>query len=151
MAEVTIEVESRVVGDRGEPGPLGTVQVTVTARRMPVAELIRSAVLEQIEVLLTKRKLEAEEVREVLNRQYLTPAELAAQAERGAVRYPSKRKRAAPAINPEAEVQKALEAFEARRYLIVVDGQQVQGIEEDVVVGPGSKVTFLRLMPLMGG
>lgn len=45
----------------------------------------------------------------------------------------------------------ALEAFESNRILILVDERQVEALDEEVTVRPGSCVSFVRLTPLAGG
>jgi hypothetical protein len=46
---------------------------------------------------------------------------------------------------------KAVQAFEANRVLLLVDDAQAQTLEQEFVVTPKSRVTFLRLTPLVGG
>jgi hypothetical protein len=45
----------------------------------------------------------------------------------------------------------ALQAFEDRLYLVLVDGAPAQSLDEHVAVGAGSRVSFVRLVPLIGG
>src|SRR5262245_36219755 len=45
----------------------------------------------------------------------------------------------------------ALEAFEANRILIVINERQAESLDEEIVVEPDTKVSFLRLVPLVGG
>jgi hypothetical protein len=45
----------------------------------------------------------------------------------------------------------ALQAFEDRLYLVLVDGAPAQSLDERVAVGAGSRVSFVRLVPLIGG
>lgn len=59
--------------------------------------------------------------------------------------------RAGRKIDWEAQHEKALGAFERNGFLLLVDDRQLTDLEEAVVVKPGSEVTFLRLMPLVGG
>jgi hypothetical protein len=49
------------------------------------------------------------------------------------------------------QYQKALEAFEANGVLILVDDRQVERLDEEVELRAGTRVTFLRLVPLVGG
>lgn len=55
------------------------------------------------------------------------------------------------APDPEQAVGRALAAFEAGRYVVLVDGRQVQSADELVRLTPDSEVTFVRLVPLRGG
>jgi hypothetical protein len=54
-------------------------------------------------------------------------------------------------IDWKEQFEKALEAFRTNRVLVLVDDQQVTSLDADLVVTPGTRVTFLRLLPLVGG
>lgn len=58
-------------------------------------------------------------------------------------------KRAAPDL--ERAVASALSAFEVGRFVLLVDGRQVQSADEVLRLTPSSQVMFLRLLPLRGG
>ena len=45
----------------------------------------------------------------------------------------------------------AVEAFESNRILILIQDRQAESLEQKFRVEPSTKVTFLRLMPLVGG
>jgi hypothetical protein len=45
----------------------------------------------------------------------------------------------------------ALEAFEANRILILVNERQAESLDEEIAVELGTRVSFLRLVPLVGG
>jgi hypothetical protein len=92
-------------------------------------------------------------VQEALRRQYhyLTDDEVTSQAKHGAVRYPSTRPIAIPQIDPQAEVEKALAAFERGSYMVMIDGEPMSRLDEQIAFAPATKVTFLRIMPLAGG
>lgn len=54
-------------------------------------------------------------------------------------------------IDPEKQVEVALDAFSRGRVLLLVDDRQVTELADEVVLAPGSAVTFLKLTPLVGG
>jgi hypothetical protein len=54
-------------------------------------------------------------------------------------------------IDWEAQAAVALEAFERQAFFLFVDGQQVDELDSDVLLGADSEVRFLRLTPLAGG
>src|SRR5947209_4339391 len=54
-------------------------------------------------------------------------------------------------IDWKAQFEKALEAFEASRVLILVNERQVESLEEEIVVEPETSVSFLKLTMLVGG
>ncbi len=45
----------------------------------------------------------------------------------------------------------AVEGFERGRILVLVDDRQVEHLDEHIVVGPETRATFLKLVPLVGG
>jgi len=54
-------------------------------------------------------------------------------------------------IDWEKQFEKAIAAFEGNGFVILVDDQQVTELEEEIVVAPETSVTFLKLVPLVGG
>jgi hypothetical protein len=54
-------------------------------------------------------------------------------------------------IDWKAQFDKALEAFEANRVVILVNERQAESLDEEIVVGPETSVSFLRLTMLVGG
>ncbi len=146
-----VEVRSRTLQGTSQEPALPTIRLDILHEEISVAELIRRTVEEQIRELQVARKLNVAQTQQVLDKQYLTQEEVAEQAETGTIRL-------APATSPQearvsttAEVRKAWRAFEKQAYLVIVDGRRVTTLNEIVVFQPGSAVTFVRLMPLIGG
>ena len=55
-------------------------------------------------------------------------------------------------IAPEKQFEKAVESFYRNGFLVLVDDRQVDELEEEIEVRPDSTtVTFLKLVPLVGG
>jgi hypothetical protein len=54
-------------------------------------------------------------------------------------------------INPAEQVQRALDAFMRNGFLILIDDRQVEQLDDIVVLGEVTVVTFLKLVPLVGG
>ena len=54
-------------------------------------------------------------------------------------------------VDSDEAVGLALQAFEDGLYLVVIDGRQHEDLEEQVILGEDSTVTFLRLVALAGG
>jgi hypothetical protein len=80
---------------------------------------------------------------------FLAERELHAQAERGRIDFGGRE--LDQRVDDDAAVGVALEAFEDGIYFVVIDGHQCEALDEQVVVGADSRVTFLRLVPLAGG
>lgn len=51
----------------------------------------------------------------------------------------------------EAQYEKAVEAFTRRGYVVLVDDAQVTDLDTPVRLRVGGEVTFLKLVPLVGG
>ncbi len=54
-------------------------------------------------------------------------------------------------IDPEEQFETAIESFYRNGFLILVDDRQVEELEEEIEAGPYTTVTFLKLVPLVGG
>ena len=51
----------------------------------------------------------------------------------------------------EAQYAKALEAFEANGFIMLVNDQQIETLNETIELKIGTQINFLRLIPLVGG
>jgi len=49
------------------------------------------------------------------------------------------------------QFDRAVEAFEKNQIVILVNEQQAESLDEEILIAPHMTVTFLRLMPLVGG
>jgi hypothetical protein len=109
---------------------------------LTLAELIARVVRSEV-AAFEKRKRDGRFMR------LLSEDQIAAEAMRGRVdpagRAPVGR------VDEEASVGTALESFEDGRYLVLIDGRQYERLDEQVLLGTESTVTFLRLVPLAGG
>jgi hypothetical protein len=50
-----------------------------------------------------------------------------------------------------AQAGKAEEAFGRNGFFVLVDGRQLEDLDEELALTPGSKIRFVRLTPLVGG
>jgi len=55
------------------------------------------------------------------------------------------------AIDWEKQFARAIEGFETNQIIILVDDRQAEGLEEEIVITPETTVSFVRLVPLVGG
>ncbi len=69
-------------------------------------------------------------------------------AERDVNGYRLRRKRLLDAAEQRA---KAVEAFGRAGFFVLVDDRQATGLEDEIVVRPGTEVRFVKLVPLVGG
>ncbi len=54
-------------------------------------------------------------------------------------------------LDQEKELNKALKAFQENHFLLLLDDRQLTELDEEIVIKPDSMVTFLKLIPLVGG
>ena len=54
-------------------------------------------------------------------------------------------------IDWKAQFEKACEAFESNRVVVLVDDRQCGSLDETITIRRGTEVTFLRLVLLVGG
>lgn len=54
-------------------------------------------------------------------------------------------------IDWKPQFEKALEAFENNGFFILVDDRQAERLDEELVIGPRTEVSFVRLTMLVGG
>jgi len=59
--------------------------------------------------------------------------------------------RARDRLDPERQCLRALEAFRRNGFIVLVDDEQVDDLDAPVQLRAGTRVTFLRLVPLAGG
>ncbi len=105
--------------------------------RITVRELIRSRVYQEVKDHNTKQN-------QTNFRGLVQPTD----AERTLNGYQLKKPRQ---INWKEQFEKAVEAFEKSQILILVNGRQLDSFGDEIEVGPGTTVTFLRLTLLVGG
>lgn len=128
-----ILVEEKVPG---QP-PSEICALTLPANRITVAELIRIYVETQVEKHnIAKVSTAHGENYTTIEEQLLNP--------------PKVDKRFTPAESA-IEVDKALLAFQSNRVFLLIDGKQASSLSEEIELTASSKVTFLKLVPLVGG
>ena len=54
-------------------------------------------------------------------------------------------------IEWQPQFEKAAEAFAAGRVLVLAGDRQAESLDEEIEIGPDTVVSFLRLVPLVGG
>jgi hypothetical protein len=54
-------------------------------------------------------------------------------------------------IDAEQQAQRALEAFSRNGFVVLVDDRQVEDLDAVVDMKMGTQITFLKLVPLVGG
>ena len=54
-------------------------------------------------------------------------------------------------MDPEKQFELAKRAFYTNGFILLVDDRQVHELDEDIEIRPDTTVTFLKLVPLVGG
>ena len=54
-------------------------------------------------------------------------------------------------VDPQAQFEKAIQAFEGNGFLVLVDDRQVESLDDEIALRPETSVSFLKLVPLVGG
>jgi hypothetical protein len=113
-----------------------TFSVRVPGESISVRELIRSRVTQEVEEY-NRRKPE-------VFRLLVQPVE--AERTLNGFRLPRLRR-----IDPQEQFEKALEAFDGNGFVILVDDKQVEDLDAQIDLRADTSVTFLKLVPLVGG
>ncbi len=126
-----------VVRDETPAGAvLAELSLVVPASTITARELIRSRVYHEVDDYNRRRPKEF--------RGLVEPTD----AEKTLTGY---RLRQFRRIDSEEQYQRALAGFQKNQVLILVDDRQVESLDETVELRPTTKVSFLRLVPLVGG
>lgn len=54
-------------------------------------------------------------------------------------------------VDPNRQYERAVEAFDRNGFIVLVDDRQVDDLDTRVELRTGTQITFLRLVPLVGG
>lgn len=134
-----------------DPAPF---ELRLVSERTTPGEIIRQRVTEEVETINRRRHEHFEG--HLRTRSFLIAVDPA--SAEGQLNKPDKglrgfvgRARRPKLIDAGQEVEKALAAFAANRFVMLFDDRQVDGLEMPLFVTPDSEVTFIHLMPLKGG
>jgi len=116
--------------------PEHTFTVHVSGETITVRELIRTRVFQEVEEYNRKQP--------AVFRMLVQPGE----AEHTLNGYKFHKPRP---VNPQAQYEKAIQAFEGNGFLVLVDDRQVETLDDEIALQPETRVSFLKLVPLVGG
>ena len=54
-------------------------------------------------------------------------------------------------ISPQLQTQRAYEAFARNGFFVLVDERQVENLDDEIEIGLDTQVSFVKLVPLVGG
>ncbi len=110
--------------------------LNVTAERMTVRELLRSRVYQEVQDYNIKQGqvyhglVQPEDAEKTLNGWKLQKPRM---------------------LDWKRQFERVIEGFEHNQILILLNDRQTESLDEEFVIEAGTSVTFLRLMPLVGG
>ena len=125
-----VQISDEVIG-----GDAVTWQLELADEELTVRELIRSRVYQEVQDANLKRQNQHQLLITLAN-----PAESS-----------GKRTQAIGNIDWRNHFEQAVVAYDAGRFLLLVDDHQTESLDEVVKVGQLSQITFLKLFPLVGG
>jgi hypothetical protein len=144
----TVEVRNRLVGgSRGDASV--PVLLEFETSEVTAAELIRRAVAQQVRELRATRGLGPDEVHEILARLYLAHDHALDRDVEGSAQSAGRGSPDAGAAD--LEIENAVQGFLTRAYAMLVNGRQIEHLEDVITLEPSNRVTFLRLMAFSGG
>lgn len=138
----TLQVEAAVAGRTRAGAPDHALVVSLPAGPTPLRDLIEAIVRAEVESFLAR----AGDERTV---RVLTEQALAEGLASGSVR--SGGREVAAEVDPDRAVQTAIEAEQDGLFQTIVDDEPVDDLDGVVDVRDGTRVMFLRLVPLAGG
>jgi hypothetical protein len=115
--------------------------LTVPSERITVRELIRERVYQEVQDFNYQKS-------GVIFRGLVQPNDTERVLNGKRTEYRLKEHRT---IDWHPQFEKAIEAFERNGFFVLVGDQQAERLDQEVVVGPGTRVGFVRLTLLVGG
>jgi hypothetical protein len=115
---------------------LGETVLELLTERITVRELIRSRVYQEVKDYNTRKP------------EYFRGLVQPSDAEKTLDGYKVRKGRR---VDWKEQFEAAVEAFEGNRIVVLVDDRQAAGLDEEIVIGPRTQVSFLKLVPLVGG
>ncbi len=125
--------------ETGTGAMLYEFRIEFPTERTTVRELIRERVYQEVRDFNLRRQSGAREFRGLVQ-----PSD----AEKTLNGF---RVRQGRDIDWEQQFDKAIDAFSRNGFLLLVDDKQVESLDEEIVIDPATRVSFVRLVPLIGG
>jgi hypothetical protein len=144
--EATITVEAKVLGRKKALVPDWSVPLPPdfyrSGGRLTLRDLITSIVQEEVDAFNRRQK-----DRGLV--QILTEEEIASGVEAGKV--DSGGRDLEQEADPQTAIAAAIQAFEDGFYFVFLDGAKQDDLDREVYLSADSRLTFIRLVPLVGG
>jgi hypothetical protein len=114
----------------------GIFTVYVSGETITVRELIRLRIFQEVE--------KYNETQPAVFRMLVQPGEAEQTLNGFKFRQPRQ-------VDPQAQYEKAIQAYENNGFIVLVDDQQAGSLDDTIRLRPETSVTFLKLLPLLGG
>jgi hypothetical protein len=132
MAAITLTIKDETAGGK----IINEIEVSFANELTTVKDIIQARVISEVEAY-NKRMPE-------YFKGLIEPIE----AEKTLNGYKIKEKRK---VNPEQQCKVALDAFGKNGYFLLIDSIQAESLEQMVIVNKNTKISFIKLTPLVGG
>lgn len=135
----------RVVDERfsATPTRMQALELRLASERVSAREILRRRVEAEVKALNDRKWTQLGQTRSLL----VAPDAGSAEAILNAPRQPA----SGPQVDVEAEITRAINAFSAGRFLMLLDDRQLETLDQEVGLRPDSEVVFLYITPLKGG
>ena len=144
--QATITVKGKVVGRSRPPFADWSIPFPPDLREsgdsLTLRDLITKIVLHEVEAFRTRQ--EERRLTRIISRAEIERGVAVGKIDMGGRDLQQE-------IDPQQAVGTALLAFEDGFYFVFLDGAQQKSLDQTVFVRPDSQVTFVRLVPLVGG
>ncbi len=140
--QTLLMVEAKVIGQK--KSFLEGVKIPFErSGRVTLQDLITRMVLEEVQAFR-----QHQEERELIR--FLSAQQIADGAARGKIEMGGS-EAVAQAVDDQAAISNALQAFRDGIYVVFVNGQQQQRLEAELQLQPETRISFVRLVMLAGG
>jgi len=157
----TLEIRCRTSLEAAKASTGDTpILIQMLEEKITLRELIARTVSEQIRIVIARRDerkareaAEAENQLLVLRRQYLTEDDVSRRAAQGkvSIQKAATNEEQRLLADVDAEIKQALSAYERGVFVVLINGRQAENLDEKLTFEDQTRVTFLRLTPLVGG
>jgi len=145
---LNVNVSTLVFGTGETQKPLPKVKLRLVSKRVAAKTIITQAVEKQFNALLAD-KLDYAEMTKKLQAQYLEQSEIDTQRDSGKIALAKPQGSQLPIL--ENEIKRALNAFKNKSFKMFVDGEEILNLNDECTLVEGANITFIRLVPLVGG
>ncbi len=130
----TLTIRDELASNSGQADQV--ITINLTAQRFTARELIRERVRQEVEDFNNRQPelfhglVQPNDTERTLN----------------GFKFPKKRK-----LDWEEQFEKAIEGFHRNAYILLVNDLQIEDLDQVIPLAPETAVTFLKLVPLVGG